>query len=212
MYGTVIFEHWLQSYPRTGARGSCCSGAHNYPSDRLWLQLPAHPCVAFCPSPTQQGTPFYALLCTTQHPMMLPLLEEIHITKGDFLCPSWTAELSHTKAGLCTDFHFAFKAGTLTAGLKCQSSTLRARALRRSLDVPVGDTSTDGSSYKRRYHPAFCPLYRDDAWQLHFNQLFCLSSLLHHCERSSRTSSAMPQHVVVTQSLQLRQTLSYHLM
>lgn len=31
-----------------------------------------------------------------------------------------------------------FKAGTLTAGLKCQSSTLPARALRKSLDVAVG--------------------------------------------------------------------------
>lgn len=47
-----------------------------------------------------------ALYHTGQHPMMLPLLEDVHITKGDFPCPSWTAELSHTKAGLCTDFHF----------------------------------------------------------------------------------------------------------
>lgn len=133
--------------------------------------------------------------------MMLPLLEGVHITKGEFPCPSWTAELSHTKAGLCTDFHFALKAGTLTAGLKCQSSTLpqgpRGRAWMCLWGTPLLMAPL------RRYHPAFCPLYRDDVWQLHFN---------HHCERSSRTSSAMPQQVVVTQSLQLRQTPSYHFM
>lgn len=164
------------------------------------------------PSPTQPWTQFYALLLTLKDniPSCFQLLEDVHITKGEFPCPSRTAELSHTKAGLHTDFHFVpLKLAHWQQGWSARAAPCLQGPQGRAWMHLQGHSSTDCSSYKKRYHPAFCHLHRKDIWQLHFNQLFCLSYLFHPCERSSMTSSAMPQHVLVTQSLQMGQTPSH---
>lgn len=105
----------------------------------------------------------------------------------------------------------------LTARLKCQRSTLPARALRKSLDAAAlaqlsrgllsqKDTraQTTLPSAKQRWYLA--------ATFLNVNQFLCLSYLFHPCDKFSMTCSAVPLDVSVTESLQLGQTSSHHFM
>lgn len=177
--------------------------------DRLWFQLSAHPCFAFCPHSCRRGPiSCSALYLAAQHPMVLPLLESVHITKGEFPCPSWTAQLCHSKAGLCTDFHSV----PLKLAHWQQGWSDRAAS---HLQGPWGRAwmSAGAQLYwwlllQKETPLCLLPSLQRGYWQLHFNQFFCLSYLFHPRERSPMTSPAMPQHVLVIQSLQMGQTKS----
>lgn len=110
---------------------------------------------------------------------------------------------------------YAYKVAMLIARSKCQSSTLPARALRKSLDGATlaqlsrgfllqEDTPAQTSlpSAKQRWYliAAF----------LNVKHLLCLSYLFHPCEKFSMTCSAVPLDVLVTESLQLGQTSGHH--
>lgn len=94
------------------------------------------------------------------------------------------------QGSLCTDFHFVpLKLAHRQQGWRARAAPCLQGPRGRAWLCLQGHSSTD----KRRHHPAFCHLYRHEIWQLHFNQIFCLSCLFHPCERSSMTSSAVPQ-------------------
>lgn len=109
--------------------------------DRLWFQLSAHPCFAFCPltHAAVDSVLCFALDLEGQHSIVLPTSRRcthykrwVSLPKPDSRAVSYQGRTTHWFP-LC-----AFKAGTLTAGLKCQSSTLPARAPRKSLDASAG--------------------------------------------------------------------------
>lgn len=168
------------------------------------------PMLCFLSSPMQGGTHF--MLCS------LPRSTAPHGASTSRKCTHYKRRVSLPKLDSTAvpfqgrTVHWfplcAFKTGTLTAGLKWQSSIPPARTLRKSLDVSAGAQLYWCLLLQKETPLCLLPSLQRGYWQLHFNQFFCLSYLFHPRERSPMTSPAMPQHVLVTQSLQMGQTKS----
>lgn len=170
----------------TGVHCSCCSGAHNYPMEvavdtATWqtvISAFSTPMLWFLSPHTHSRGPHF-MLCS------LPPRTAPHGASTSRRCTPYKRWVSLPKldsravpyhAGLCTDFHFVpLKLARWQLGWSARAAPCLQGPWGSAWMWLWGHCSTDCSSYKRRYHPAFCHLHRDDICQLHFKQLFCLT-------------------------------------
>lgn len=170
--------------------------------DRLWFQLSAHPCFAFCPLTHAAGDP---ILCSALYLAGAPhgastsrrwthYKRWVSLPKLDNTAVPYQGRTMHWFP-LCP-----FKAGTLTAGLKCQSSTLPAAShlywwlLLQKEIPPCLLPSLQRGYLAAAFQPAFLSfLLISPLWKI-LHDLLCNA----------------PEHVLVTQSPQMGQTPSHH--
>lgn len=151
----------------TGVHCSCCSGAHSYPVEvavdaMRWqtvISAFSTPMLCFL-SPQkgiQWGAPF--LLCS------LPPRTAPHGASSSRRCTHYKGWVSQQSCPIprqdYSDFHFVhLELAHWQPGSSARAEPCLQGPPGRAWMWLWGHSSMDSSSYKRRYHPAFCHLYR----------------------------------------------------